>query len=154
MHNTASAATNVPTVLAARTMALVAVADGRPIGGLSAGPSFLLCAQLAAFGRTAVVQAALTTMKIHAMAVLPGYTRHGVGTALLHQALTLSRQAGVGIVYGQFDTSTTGLAQFFRHNGMNLAAPSAVLDLRTHLDLPTAVAPGPGETLFHQVVNQ
>ncbi|WP_406279348.1 hypothetical protein OH799_11830 [Nocardia sp. NBC_00881] len=50
VQNTASGASHVPTVLAARTAALVAAADGHPIGGLSAGPAFFLCAQLVVLG--------------------------------------------------------------------------------------------------------
>ncbi|WP_327116521.1 GNAT family N-acetyltransferase [Nocardia sp. NBC_01730] len=154
VHNITGAARNVPTVLAARTMALVAVADGHPIGGLSAGPSFRICAQLAVFGHTAVMQAAFATIKIHALAVLPGYTRLGVGSALLRHALTTARHAGAQIVYGQFASSSMGLTQFYRHCGMDLADPGAPLALHGVIDSPAVVAAGPGETVFHQVVNQ
>ncbi|WP_327097031.1 GNAT family N-acetyltransferase [Nocardia vinacea] len=149
-----STAGSVPTVLAARTMALVAMADGRPIGGLSAGPSFFLCAQLAVLGPAVTLQAALSTIKIHALAVEPGYQRHRIGTALLRHAIATARDAGARIVYGQFDTSTPGLAAFYRHCGMNLAEPDAPLDLDALIELPAIIASLPGETLFHQVMNQ
>ncbi|MEV4237094.1 GNAT family N-acetyltransferase [Nocardia sp. NPDC049737] len=153
VHN-GSTPGSVPTVLAARTMALVALADGRPIGGLSAGPSFFVCAQIAALGPALALQAALTTIKIHALAVQPGYQRHGIGTALLRHALTTARNAGARIVFGQFDTSSSGVAAFYRHSGINLSEPGAPLDLDALIDLPAIIASLPGETLFHQVMNQ
>ncbi|MFX0578713.1 GNAT family N-acetyltransferase [Nocardia nepalensis] len=45
---------------------------------------------LAGFGRAAVLQAA----KIRAVAVLPGYERHGVETALLRRAVTTCPRGG------------------------------------------------------------
>ncbi|MFF7941601.1 GNAT family N-acetyltransferase [Nocardia gamkensis] len=144
----------IPTVLAARTMALVAVAGNRPIGALSAGPSFFLCAQLTMLGPTTVLQAALATIKIHALAVKPGWRRRGIGTALLRHALTTARQAGASLAYGQYNTDTPGLAEFYHHSGMTVSEPDAPLQMNMLIDLPAYVAPLPGETLFHQVVNQ
>lgn len=154
VQNSTGTPGSVPTVLAARTMALVALAHGRPVGGLSAGPSFFLCAQIAALGPAVTLQAALTTIKIHALAVQPDYQRLGIGTALLRHAITTARNAGARIVYGQFDSSSAGLAAFYRRCGVNLSEPGAPLDLDTLIDLPAIVASLPGETLFHQVVNQ
>ncbi|WP_157227962.1 GNAT family N-acetyltransferase [Nocardia asiatica] len=144
----------IPTLLAARTMALVAVADNRPIGGLAAGPSFFLCAQLAMLGPATVLQAALATIKIHALAVKPGWRRCGIGTALLSHALTTACDAGASVVYGQFNTDAPGLAEFYHRNGMNVSEPDAPLQMNALIDLPAYVAPLPGETLFHRVVNQ
>ncbi|MGY1898390.1 GNAT family N-acetyltransferase [Nocardia gipuzkoensis] len=152
--NTLSIPGGIPTVLAARTMALVAVADNRPIGGLSAGPSFFLCAQLAMLGPATVLHAALATIKIHAVAVEPGWRRRGIGAALLRHALTTARHAGANLVYGQFNTETSGLAEFYHRNGINVSEPDAPLQMNALIDLPAYVAPLPGETLFHQVVNQ
>ncbi|MFI5540709.1 GNAT family N-acetyltransferase [Nocardia sp. NPDC051900] len=143
----------IPTVLAARTMALVAVAD-HPIGGLSVGPSFFLCAQMTTQGPATVLHAALATMKIHAVAVKPAWRRRGIGTALLRPALTIARQAGASVVYGQFNTDTVGLTEFYRHSGMDVSNPDAPLHMNALIDLPAVITPLPGETLFHRVVNQ
>ncbi|MER7450376.1 GNAT family N-acetyltransferase [Nocardia beijingensis] len=152
--NNSSVPGGIPTVLAARTMALVAVADNRPIGGLSAGPSFFLCAQLAMQGPATVLHAALATIKIHAIAVKPDWRRRGIGTALLRHTLTIARQAAASVVYGQFNTDTAGLAEFYRHCGMDVSNPDAPLQMNALIDLPAVIAPLPGETLFHRVVNQ
>lgn len=117
-------------------------------------PPYFLCAQLAALGPAVTLQAALTTIKIHALAVQPGYQRHRIGTALLRQAITTARNAGARIVYGQFDTSSAPVAAFYRHSGMNLSEPGAPLDMDALIDLPAIVACLPGETLFYQVMNQ
>ncbi|MET8779018.1 GNAT family N-acetyltransferase [Nocardia sp. NPDC004654] len=144
----------VSTVLAARTMALVALAEGRVVGGLAAGPSIHLVSQLAVLSQAAVVQAALTTIKIHALAVLPAYRGRGLGRALLTEAFTLAAQADARIVYGQFPTYAAGVAAFYRRCGMNLCAPGLPVDLRTWADLPAVVAPLPEETLFHRAVTR
>lgn len=57
-------------------------------------------------------------------------------------------------MYGHFGPITTGVAKFYRRSGMSLGEPGAPLDLRTHIDIPAVVSPAPGETLFHEAVNQ
>ncbi|MEV0027904.1 GNAT family N-acetyltransferase [Nocardia sp. NPDC050793] len=149
-----SAAGGVSTVLAARTMALVALAEGRAVGGLAAGPSIHLVSQLAVLGQAAVVQAALRTIKVHALAVLPAYRGRGIGRALLNEALTIAENSSARITYGQFPTYAAGVAAFYRRCGMNLCAPGLPVDLRSWADLPAVVAPLPSETLFHRAVRQ
>ncbi|WP_084510471.1 GNAT family N-acetyltransferase [Nocardia lijiangensis] len=149
-----SAVGGVSTVLAARTMALVALAEDRVVGGLAAGPSIHLVSQLAVLSQAAVVQAALATIKIHALAVLPAYRGRGLGRALLTEALTIAANSGARIIYGQFPTYATGVAAFYRRCGMNLCAPGLPVDLRAWADLPAVVAPLPEETLFHRAVTQ
>ncbi|MFX0574663.1 GNAT family N-acetyltransferase [Nocardia nepalensis] len=77
----------VAAMAAARTMALVAVADGRLIGGLIAGPPIPLALQLAEHGQHAVVHAVLNTIMIRAIAVVPQHRGYGIGRALLREAV-------------------------------------------------------------------
>lgn len=100
------------------------------------------------------LHAALTTIKIHAPAVEPGYQRHLISTALLSHVIATARHAAARISYGQFDTSTPALAVSFRHCGVNLAEPGVALDLDVVIDVPAIIAALPGHTLIHQGMNQ
>ncbi|WP_435592151.1 GNAT family N-acetyltransferase [Nocardia sp. bgisy118] len=148
----ASAVGGISMVRAARTMALIASVNGRVVGGLAGGPSIHLVSQLAVLGPEAVVQGALATIKIHALAVLPGHHGRGIGRALLGEALRIAKESGARIVYGQFDTDAAGTAAFFHRCGMSLCAPGLPVDLRAWAELPVVVAPLPSETLFHWAV--
>ncbi|MFI7671717.1 GNAT family N-acetyltransferase [Nocardia sp. NPDC049526] len=119
----------VVALAAARTMALVAVADGRIIGGLIAGPPIPLALQLAAHSPHAVVQVALNTIMIRAVAVVPQHRGYGIGRALLREAVGTARRARVPIIFGQFDTATAGRDEFYRRCGMIVTKPGAALAL-------------------------
>ncbi|MFI6956618.1 GNAT family N-acetyltransferase [Nocardia sp. NPDC050408] len=130
-------------------MALVAVADGCLIGGLIAGPLIPLALQLAAHGPHAVVHVALNTIMIRAVAVLPQHRSYGVGRALLREAVGTARRARVPIIYGQFDTATAGLDEFYRRCGMIVTKPGAALAFSDYLAAPVRHVPPTGHALFY-----
>ncbi|MGN2636506.1 GNAT family N-acetyltransferase [Nocardia takedensis] len=132
---------SIPTVIAARTMALVAVIDGLPVGGLVAGPSMLLCARLSHAGPRAVLHAALSTIELHAVAVDEVWRRRGIGSALLRRAVQICQESDVGIIYGHIDTTRPVQKTFADHHRWQVAEPKTPLDLRPHIGLPISVAP-------------
>lgn len=148
-ENSAILRGGVPAVAAARTMALVAVADGRTIGGLTAGPPIPLALQLAEHGQHAIVHIALNTIMIRAVAVMPEHRGYGIGRALLREAVLTARRARVRIVYGQFDTATAGLDEFYRRCGMTVAEPGKALAFHEYLAAPVRHVPAVGYRLFY-----
>jgi GNAT superfamily N-acetyltransferase len=140
----------VPALAATRTMALVAVADGRIIGGLIGGPPIPLALQLAEHGPHAVVHVALNTIMIRAVAVIPEHRGYGVGRALLREAVATARRARVPIIYGQFDTATAGLDEFYRRCGMTVTAPGTTLTFNDYLAAPVQHIAPEDYALFYQ----
>ncbi|MGW4368066.1 GNAT family N-acetyltransferase [Nocardia takedensis] len=132
---------SIPTVIAARTMVLVAVVDGLPVGGLAAGPSLLLCARLSHAGPSAVLHAALSTIELHAVAVDELWRRRGIGSALLRRAVQICQESDVGVIYGHIDTTRPVQKQFADHHRWQVSEPKTPLDLRPHIGLPVSVAP-------------
>ncbi|BDT90368.1 hypothetical protein IFM12275_03440 [Nocardia sputorum] len=47
------------------------------------------------------------------------------------------------MVYGQFNTDTVGLTEFYRHSGMDVSNPDAPLHMNALIDLPAVIAPLP-----------
>ncbi|MEV5835396.1 GNAT family N-acetyltransferase [Nocardia sp. NPDC052112] len=139
----------VAALAAARTMALVAVADRRIIGGLTGGPSIPLALQVAEHGQHAVVHVALNTIMIRAVAVVPQHCGYGVGRALMREAVAIARRAHVPIIYGQFNTATAGLDEFYRRCGMTVIKPGAALAFSDYLAAPVRHVPPAGHALFY-----
>ncbi|WP_157124327.1 GNAT family N-acetyltransferase [Nocardia pseudovaccinii] len=139
----------VAALAAARTMALVAVADGRIIGGLIAAPPIPLALQVAEQGPHAVVHVALNTIMIRAIAVVSQHRGYGVGRALLREAVATARRARVPIIFGQFDAATVGLDEFYRRCGMIVTKPGAALAFSDYLAAPVRHVPAAGHALFY-----
>ncbi|MET7772069.1 GNAT family N-acetyltransferase [Nocardia sp. NPDC005366] len=137
---------SIPTVVAARTMALVALVDGFPIGGLTAGPSMLLCARLSDTGHAAVLHAALSTVELHGIAVDALWQRYGIGSTLLRRAVQICDESDVRIIYGHLDTTQPMQTRFALRHRWHISDPGTPLDLHPHTDLPAVIAARSPET--------
>ncbi|WP_216917626.1 GNAT family N-acetyltransferase [Nocardia noduli] len=137
---------SIPTVVAARTMALVALVDGFPVGGLTAGPSMLLCARLSDTGHTAVLNAALSIVELHGIAVDALWQRRGIGSTLLRRAVQICEESDVQIIYGHLDTAQPMQKRFAQRHRWHIPEPGTPLDLHPHTDLPAVIAPRSTET--------
>ncbi|MGN2635016.1 GNAT family N-acetyltransferase [Nocardia takedensis] len=114
---------SIPTVVAARTMALVALVDGFRVGGLAAGPSMLLCARLSDAGLTAVLHAALSTVELHGLAVDELWQRRGIGSTLLRRAVQICGESDVQVIHGHIDTTKPMQKRFADHNHGRCPSP-------------------------------
>ncbi|WP_040713683.1 MULTISPECIES: GNAT family N-acetyltransferase [Nocardia] len=132
---------SIPTVVAARTMALIAFVDGIPVGGLTAGPSMPLCVRLADAGHAAVLHAALSTVEVHGIAVDALWQHCGIGSTLLRRAVQICEESDVQIIYAHLDPTQPMHKRFARQHRWHISEPGTPLDLHPHTDLPALITP-------------
>ncbi|WP_040714194.1 GNAT family N-acetyltransferase [Nocardia takedensis] len=136
----------VPAAAATRTTALVAVADGRIVGGILSGPTLWLLTRAVAAGHDHLLQALLRTTEIQVLAVDELHRRNGIGTALIRAAVAAARTMSTRVLYTRIP-DTPAHTNFVRASGLTVHPPGAELDLYELAGLDLTLTPAPAERI-------
>ncbi|MGW4370334.1 GNAT family N-acetyltransferase [Nocardia takedensis] len=136
----------VPAAAATRTTALVAVADGRIVGGLLCGPTLWLLTRAVAAGHDHLLQALLRTTEIQVLAVDEPHRRCGIGTALIRAAVAAARTMRTRVLYTQIP-DTPAHTSFFHATGLTVHPPATELELHELAGLDLTLTPAHGERI-------
>jgi GNAT superfamily N-acetyltransferase len=84
--------------------------------------------------------------KISLIAVRPDHQHRGHGARLMRFVLDLPRRDRVHLVYAQYDSSRTHLAQFYAQHGFRICKPGETLDLTAITGQPIIIGGRTDET--------
>lgn len=137
----------VPAAAATRTTALVAIADGRVVGGILTGPTLWLLTRAILSSPENLLLALLRTAEIQVLAVEENHRRCGIGTALIHAATAGARTMKAHVLYGQFPNTPT-LTSFYRSVGLTVHHPETALEFTELAGVDLTLIPDPDDRIF------
>lgn len=137
----------VPAAAATRTTALVAVADGRIVGGVLTGPTLWLLTRAIVISPDHLLLALLRTAEIQALAVDEPYRHTGIGTALVHAAAAAAKAMKAHVLYGQFP-NTSALTSFYRAAGLTVRESGTAVQFNPLAGIDLTVTAAPEDRIF------
>lgn len=92
---------------------------------------------------------ALTTAKLHLVAVSPEFQGRGYGSRLLKRALKISEHGNTAMLYGQFEARRQGLAKFYSKHGFKVSPEGEPLPMVVLTGNPADISiPPEGDAYF------
>ncbi|MFC9965671.1 GNAT family N-acetyltransferase [Nocardia ignorata] len=137
----------VPAAAATRTTALVAVADGRIVGGILTGPTMWLLTRAIVSSPDHLLLALLRTAEIQVLAVDEQHRRTGIGTALVHAATAAARTMKAHVLYGRFPNTPT-LTNFYRAAGLTVHHTGTTIEFTELAGIDLTVTPALEDRIF------
>jgi GNAT superfamily N-acetyltransferase len=137
----------VPAAAATRTTALVAVADGRIVGGILTGPTMWSLTRAIVSNPDHLLLALLRIAEIQVLVVEEDHRRIGIGTALIHAATAAARTMKAHMVYGEFPNTPT-LTSFYRAAGLTVHHPESAIEFSELAGIDLTLTPDPEDRVF------
>ena len=99
-------------------------------------------------GQGILLAGATMIARVRALAVADEWRRHRIGADLLDACYRIYKHCGYRLMYGQMESSRSGLANFYRRCGFQVLEPGAGFDAWVVFGIHTKIHPQPDEQTF------